>query len=236
MTWQWAPCSSFPNHFLQSQMPPVTLLPKAGAGQALGEFLSNPPLWDPPDRAQTTDHCSEPMILAVLPHFQFSPWALGSLGAKGKVLVGCKLGCQETATEAPSHRSHLEVTKSKLNFRVQKDEQQQKVPQGVTDPTSKQQNAKQTSSPEKPASINNSLMIKKPKKQNRNHLLHQTVRNGREKHQQQSQQHPNKLPKPRTMTPPSPTCWKDPQQQCSLLNSYPEKKIKKNKIKTEAKQ
>lgn len=55
------------------------------------------------------------------------------------------------------------MTKSKLNLRVTKDEQQQKVPQGVTDPTSKQQNAKQTSSPEKPACINNSLMVRKTK-------------------------------------------------------------------------
>lgn len=59
------------------------------------------------------------------PHF---PRVVGSLGPKGKALLGCKSDCQETETEATSHRSHLEATKSKLDFRITKAKQTKKCP------------------------------------------------------------------------------------------------------------
>lgn len=253
MTWQWAHCSSFPNHFLQSHLPPVSLLPKAGAGQGLGESLSNPPCKIlqteheplttaltqrsqqfsytsscPPIQAVTPQtgykkiegHCirawlkTRQMASTAFPHPQIqsqniqsrkgptritevrlpalhSPWAVGSLGAKGKALLGCKSDCQETATEAPSHRSHLEVTKSKLNFRVTKAEQQHRVPQDITNPTSKQQNPKKTSLPEKPACINNSQTVKKKAKQGTSHFPRLPEMEGKDNNNKVNS-HPNK--------------------------------------------
>lgn len=123
-----------------------------------------------------------------------SPWAVGSLGPKGKALLGCKSDCQETATEATSHRSHLEATKSKLNFRITKAEQNKKNASRYNKPY-KRQNPKKTSPPQKPAHINNSQTVKKTK-QGTTHFPRLPKMEGKDNNNK-VKSHPNKLPIPR---------------------------------------